>query len=234
VNQQSNNNSSNGHEESSSLSPNKDQSLNFGSETSTGNPFISVSEVPGVENFSSQSPHPIQTEYPASVFTRTSTTPMEWSVASNESLFSIHLGNSSFSRDHVNIFALSELHHADDLSSTALQQLVLMEPWIILYFRSSEQEVHEQDKPKSEVARNSVSTSHGSAASFQSFAFPILAGEEKEATTKLEAKNAPPEPQVRETHEVVAKAETPKAATSTRRRKWFACFSCCCSSPCCR
>ncbi|XP_039142843.1 uncharacterized protein LOC120280165 [Dioscorea cayenensis subsp. rotundata] len=100
-----------------------------------------------------------------------------------------------------------------------------------IVFRTSEQEIHEQDRPKSEVARNSVSTSHGSAASFQSFAFPILTGEEKEATTKLEAKNATPEPQVRETHEVVAKTETPKAATS--RRKWFACFSCCCSSPCC-
>ena len=39
---------------------------------------------------------------PSSIFTRTkSTSPMEWSVASNESLFSIHMGNSSFSRDNV-------------------------------------------------------------------------------------------------------------------------------------
>ncbi|KAK1281494.1 hypothetical protein QJS10_CPB22g00383 [Acorus calamus] len=37
---------------------------------------------------------------PASVFAR-STNQVEWSVASNESLFSIHLGNSSFSRDRV-------------------------------------------------------------------------------------------------------------------------------------
>ncbi|GAV65681.1 hypothetical protein CFOL_v3_09195 [Cephalotus follicularis] len=38
---------------------------------------------------------------PTSVFGGKPTTSMEWSVASNESLFSIHMGNCSFSRDHV-------------------------------------------------------------------------------------------------------------------------------------
>ncbi|KAG8366447.1 hypothetical protein BUALT_Bualt17G0080700 [Buddleja alternifolia] len=37
---------------------------------------------------------------PTSIFSRPST-PTEWSVASNESLFSIHIGNNSFSRDHI-------------------------------------------------------------------------------------------------------------------------------------
>ncbi|CAK9163511.1 unnamed protein product [Ilex paraguariensis] len=38
---------------------------------------------------------------PSSVFARTkSTSPVEWSVASNESLFSIHMGNMSFTKDH--------------------------------------------------------------------------------------------------------------------------------------
>ncbi|GAV64400.1 hypothetical protein CFOL_v3_07918 [Cephalotus follicularis] len=38
---------------------------------------------------------------PSSVFARTiSTAPVEWSTASNESLFSIHMGNMSFTRDH--------------------------------------------------------------------------------------------------------------------------------------
>lgn len=37
---------------------------------------------------------------PSHVFDRTSTTtPVEWSTASNESLFSIHMGNMSFSKD---------------------------------------------------------------------------------------------------------------------------------------
>lgn len=38
---------------------------------------------------------------PPSVFVSKSPSPMEWSVASNESLFSIHIGNNSFSRDRV-------------------------------------------------------------------------------------------------------------------------------------
>jgi hypothetical protein len=39
---------------------------------------------------------------PSSVFTTSkSTTPMEWSVASNESLFSIHIGNNSFSKEPI-------------------------------------------------------------------------------------------------------------------------------------
>lgn len=39
---------------------------------------------------------------PSSVFTTTkSSTPMEWSVASNESLFSIHIGNNSFSKEPI-------------------------------------------------------------------------------------------------------------------------------------
>ncbi|XP_060958721.1 suppressor protein SRP40 isoform X8 [Cannabis sativa] len=44
---------------------------------------------------------------PSSVFEISkTTTPMEWSAASNESLFSIHVGNSSFSRD--NLFAYND------------------------------------------------------------------------------------------------------------------------------
>lgn len=53
---------------------------------------------------------------PSSIFS--SPSPMEWSVASNESLFSIHLGNTSFSRDYA--FTLNksgELPRTNDLAS---------------------------------------------------------------------------------------------------------------------
>ena len=54
---------------------------------------------------------------PSSIFSSKSTTPMEWSVASNESLFSIHIGNSSFSRDHFIMFnnRSGEFPKTDDL-----------------------------------------------------------------------------------------------------------------------
>ncbi|XP_030960539.1 dentin sialophosphoprotein-like isoform X1 [Quercus lobata] len=42
---------------------------------------------------------------PRSVFeTSKSTTPMDWSVASNDSLFSLHVGNNSFSKDRMFLF----------------------------------------------------------------------------------------------------------------------------------
>ncbi|KAK9278948.1 hypothetical protein L1049_028530 [Liquidambar formosana] len=59
----------------------------------TQSPPVQVMERPG---------DPASYRIPSSVFTRTkSTTPMEWSVASNESLFSIHTGNMSFTGDQM-------------------------------------------------------------------------------------------------------------------------------------
>ncbi|KAL3636552.1 hypothetical protein CASFOL_018851 [Castilleja foliolosa] len=44
---------------------------------------------------------------PTSIFSSKPTNPAEWSVASNESLFSIHMGNNSFSRDYAILFGKS-------------------------------------------------------------------------------------------------------------------------------
>ncbi|KAJ0042659.1 hypothetical protein Pint_19047 [Pistacia integerrima] len=52
---------------------------------------------------------------PQSVFSTRPTTPMEWSVASNESLFSIHLGNCSFSKENfVLLYKSGELPKVED------------------------------------------------------------------------------------------------------------------------
>ncbi|XP_029129736.1 uncharacterized protein LOC109811037 [Cajanus cajan] len=59
----------------------------------------SVTQSPPVQFMSSPGYDP--NRIPSSVFANRSTSPMEWSVASNESLFSIHLGNNSFSRDYA-------------------------------------------------------------------------------------------------------------------------------------
>uniref|UniRef100_A0A6V7QSC5 Uncharacterized protein n=1 Tax=Ananas comosus var. bracteatus TaxID=296719 RepID=A0A6V7QSC5_ANACO len=64
---------------------------------------------PAIQVMNTASDVPDPNRIPSSVFARTkSATPMEWSVASNESLFSIHAGNSSFSRDHVFLSGKSE------------------------------------------------------------------------------------------------------------------------------
>lgn len=55
---------------------------------------------------------------PSSVFASKPSTPMEWSVASNESLFSIHMGNNSFSRDHaIMLYKSGELTKPDDINN---------------------------------------------------------------------------------------------------------------------
>ncbi|KAI3452212.1 hypothetical protein Pfo_008877 [Paulownia fortunei] len=52
---------------------------------------------------------------PASIFSTKATNPSEWSVASNESLFSIHMGNNSFSQDNAILFGKSgELSRLDE------------------------------------------------------------------------------------------------------------------------
>ncbi|KAI4389278.1 hypothetical protein MLD38_001519 [Melastoma candidum] len=56
---------------------------------------------------------------PSSVFAGRLSNPAEWSVASNESLFSIHMGKSSFSRDHTALllYKSGELTKLDEMFS---------------------------------------------------------------------------------------------------------------------
>ncbi|KAK1565391.1 hypothetical protein Q3G72_025495 [Acer saccharum] len=59
---------------------------------------------------------------PAHVFDRSkSSAPVEWSTCSNESLFSIHMGNMSFTRDHVNLIGKSgELVYIGEYQSSSM------------------------------------------------------------------------------------------------------------------
>lgn len=62
--------------------------------------FISLTESPPIQTMERSEYDPMR--IPSSVFEgNKSTTPMEWSVASNESLFSIHLGNNSFTKERL-------------------------------------------------------------------------------------------------------------------------------------
>ncbi|KAG4969685.1 hypothetical protein JHK82_035383 [Glycine max] len=76
----------------------------------------SVTQSPPVQFLSSPEYDP--NRIPSSIFNKP-TSPMEWSVASNESVFSIHLGNNSFSRDYAFPFnnKSGELPRTSDLPS---------------------------------------------------------------------------------------------------------------------
>lgn len=65
---------------------------------------------------------------PSSVFERNMTSPLEWSIASNESLFSLHIGNNSFSREHM----FGELSMSRELTKSGELNLFSRTPSIIL------------------------------------------------------------------------------------------------------
>ncbi|KAJ1381938.1 hypothetical protein SESBI_44672 [Sesbania bispinosa] len=108
----------------SSDSDDSDKDDNFDSKYGGyGSPVWSVTQSPPVQHMSPNGYDP--NRIPSGVFSARPASPMEWSVASNESLFSLHLGNNSFSRDHAFGFNKSgELPRTSDLptipSPTAL------------------------------------------------------------------------------------------------------------------
>ncbi|KAM1741219.1 hypothetical protein ACFX13_011469 [Malus domestica] len=89
------------HHDSSSVGP---ASTSRASDVTHGSmvPGLSPTESPSIQTMDRCGGGYDPYRIPSSVFSRSkSNKELEWSVASNESLFSIHLGNNSFSRDHV-------------------------------------------------------------------------------------------------------------------------------------
>ncbi|XP_010260066.1 PREDICTED: uncharacterized protein LOC104599293 [Nelumbo nucifera] len=213
----------------------------------------------GLDNGLSKQSPPVQTmdrydvpdpyRIPASVFERSkSTTPLEWSVASNESLFSIHVGNNSFSRDHVYLFGRSgELTLSGELTKSGeLKMLQSSSPPANIPSLSPHKDTDlgdslgvaeaaaetmkevlrttAEDKEKNppvDVVRQSSSTSRrsdASATSIQSFAFPILTGEGGGRSGSVKA-----DPEQNQQPQ----SQTPGATPDAAQNKWFPCFSCC-------
>lgn len=133
-----------GHLHNSSVKPQSDGNLSSSSEsipspdvtTQTGQLSI-VSASPFAENgVQKSSPEPFEMKspqvqtmgqppgydpnrIPASIFSTKTGNPTEWSATSNESLFSIHMGNNSFSRDYAILFGKSgELPRLEDWNNS--------------------------------------------------------------------------------------------------------------------
>ncbi|XP_006658487.1 uncharacterized protein LOC102713009 [Oryza brachyantha] len=128
---------------------------------------------------------------PSSVFARSkSTTPTDWSVTSNESLFSINVGNASFSKDHLFLYGKTgELGNLND----PLPPLPKLSPSSSPMKGGEVAAAAEKASTSREKAggrgladRNGEdsadyvhSSSHRSDESTTSFAFPILTGSAK-------------------------------------------------------
>lgn len=134
---------------------------------------------------------------PSHVFSRTkSTAPMEWSVASNESLFSIQMGNMSFTREQLcwlgksgelcrpgeSVLDLSQplsmkpsdcgmkgTHPDGDLAATEARAAETMREVI----RENSENQHKGSSTLTESSSQSASISHHSEGSTKSFQFPM-------------------------------------------------------------
>ncbi|KAM3760944.1 hypothetical protein ACB098_01G231400 [Castanea mollissima] len=192
---------------------------------------------------------------PSSIFASKPTTPMEWSSASNESLFSIHIGNNSFSRDHFIMFNRSqELTRTDELIPI---------PATFPDFTESEHDKSkganvEKDsgvtKASNEITKvvrkespgddrkervnpaggfqnffNLSYHSDASSNSTRSFNFPIYAGDSAANSPRiLELEIQQPDQQLLQKSQPLK----PQMTSKPTRIKWFHCFSC--FPRCCR
>nr|GLL22121.1 uncharacterized protein LOC109193498 [Ipomoea trifida] len=181
---------------------------------------------------------------PSSVFTKPeSGKETEWSVASNESLFSIHLDNTSFSREQF-LWNSEENGEASerrmhDLSPVASSRQLAKggfdgaETSMRDFLRDSKDQNH---GVKCNVEVRPGRVSYESTTSAKSFAFPILTGDvDKQPSKKSRPEKKQPQPlplplSLPSPQEERESLETPQAEQKVAApRKWFSCFLCCSS-----
>ena len=198
-------------------------------------------------------PAPSQYRIPSYVFARTkSTVPMEWSTTSNESLFSIHTGNMSFTKEQFNwlvksgelvmtgpLMDISNNHSPTNKSTeNSPKRATLDEVSGVTETKASktmreiimENEAHSSKDIRSlvEDASHSPRLSHRSDQGTKSFAFPILSGDVDKGCSTVgppgKCQESGSQPQTPK--ETSSAAETSKAPPNAQNR-WFSCFSCC-------
>ncbi|XP_047087451.1 uncharacterized protein LOC124699146 [Lolium rigidum] len=129
---------------------------------------------------------------PSSVFERSkSGTPTDWSVTSNESLFSISVGNTSFSKDHKFLYGKSgEMGNPNDPlpplpplpKQSPVSSSSLIQREVLPTTTGEASSIVKQNAPteKGGADTDCINTSsHRSDGSTTSFAFPILTGDER-------------------------------------------------------
>lgn len=240
------NESNRGNQSISESSIVKDEQSNHGLKKSAESPPIQA-----MDRFGDAS-HRI----PSSVFSRTkSTTPVEWSVASNESLFSIHMGNMSFSNDPM-FWQSGELGlPAESTTSAKMFNFSPNQPPINELpgtGKSSEdvakaavETMQEVIKENAEEKRNDKvflapcvsGRSDISGASTGSFAFPILTGDvgkwgslKKTGSSRVGPEHSQPQTPKRahpQEHEPQLQPQPTVHLPPTPQTKWFSCFTCC-------
>ncbi|KAL0355282.1 UNVERIFIED_CONTAM: hypothetical protein Sradi_3975100 [Sesamum radiatum] len=195
---------------------------------------------------------------PSSVFARKdSSTPRDWSVASNDSLFSIHTGNMSFTNDQYcwrSGELGGEVSTSDQMFSYSAEQSADV---VRADMRSRElgiaqatmKEVIQESEGQSYGARTSH-RSQESNTSAKSFAFSLMTGDKENCASsrapssigscqEMGQSQTPPVTKLESQPSTNPKPETPTAATPTAtattttttppeaKSNLFPCFSCC-------
>lgn len=165
-----------------------------------GSPFasdaITVTQSPP-NQVMGKSDEPDPNRIPSSVFARSkSTSPVEWSIASNESLFSIHVGHSSFSKDNallnrsgefsnlsspIELFTpsptlgeFSKNNFEEHLQSPGETHAANAETMKEVLRAAADEHVQEEEQPINAGSRSaSLSRRSESTTSAKSFAFPM-------------------------------------------------------------
>ncbi|XP_010925486.1 uncharacterized protein [Elaeis guineensis] len=199
---------------------------------------------PGSDNVGAKQSPPVQVmgksdgydpnRIPSSIFTSTKSTaaPMEWSVASNESLFSIQMGKSGELTGDYNgqwdgYPPISPLPGSSPEKSVGAG-LGLEEPSVAEAANAEAMKdvlraaAEEKGKPLAEgVPHSDSKRSDSSVNSHRSFAFPILTDGKNESikvgSVHQHAPKEQPQPE----------SGPPKAVPDAAVKKWFPCFSCC-------
>ncbi|XP_020595270.1 uncharacterized protein LOC110035377 [Phalaenopsis equestris] len=197
------------------------------------------------KQFSRKPPPPIRYDVPdpnripMSVFARSTatTSPKEWSVASNESLFSIQLGNSSFSREQGMLL----MGRSEDLMSGSLEcppprvmpARGAIEGNVKLVDVNKMKEV-EEEKTTGYPLIDSISRQSdcSSTTSFGSFAFPVLTREGKSESIKVISKQHAEQQPPPLIHPLNAPTAAPSPPLASAKMRWFPCCFCWCQLCC--
>ncbi|KAL6324689.1 hypothetical protein AAG906_013502 [Vitis piasezkii] len=174
-------------------------------------------------------------------------------VASSESLFSIHVGNASFSTEFAQLGKSGELTKSQELifpsglppvteaadmdrSSQDMEKgsgvRETSSQTTKEVFRENAEDHGKEKMPPAEGFRNSASSHHsdGSINSTLSFAFPVLDGNggrsiSVKVDTEKHQQQEQPQPQPQPQPQSLPHA--PEATQNAAATKWFSCFSCC-------
>lgn len=224
----------NHHEVSPSMS--QSEATQYFSRSSSGNSSTTDSPPMQVMEHSTNKSYRI----PSRVFARDeSANPAEWSGASQESLFSIHMGTMSFTKE-ASFWQSGELGTPRDFpTSPAMcdfspsQSSHEMEIAEVEVSRGNEDLNHERSLAEGRISHSSME----SGTNTMPFAFPVLAGNldknysvRMAAPTKSSLELKQPQLESPELHtEPLPQSEpkTPTATENAEKTKWFPCFSCC-------